>query len=79
MSKVFVDILIIAGVIAAYIILGAMQPLFNDVITTGNLSANWTGMESGQDAYNAMPLIVWFIPGIVGIVALVVNHKMRGG
>jgi hypothetical protein len=77
MYKFFLIGLIVIGVIVAYFFIGAEQPLVNDIITTANASANWTGMESAQNAMNAYPIYMWFIPAIVGIVSVVVVLRSR--
>lgn len=77
MNKAILQVLIVVGVIVAYLMLAGIQTFFNDVIASGNISANWTGMESSRGAYNSMPLVIWFIPGIVGVAATVINFKFR--
>lgn len=75
MRKVLLDLVIIVAVVLAYVIMASTQGMTNDIISTVNASANWTGAELGQNAMSSYPLYQWFIPGLVGIIALVVNHK----
>lgn len=76
MQKVIIDMLIVGVVILAYVFMAAFQPGTNAIISSVNASANWTGFESAQAAINSFPIYEWFIPGLVGIVAFVVNHKV---
>jgi hypothetical protein len=75
MHKILIDIMIVGGVIFAYIFMAAFQPGTNAIINSVNSSTNWTGFESTQAAINSYPLWGWLIPGLVGIIAFVVNHK----
>ena len=74
MNKVIRDIMIVGGVILTYVLMAAFQPGVVAIIETVNMSSNWTGFSSTQDAINAYPLYSWFLPGLVGIIAVVVNH-----
>jgi hypothetical protein len=70
--KWFLCALIVAGVVFAYILMAALQPMTNDIIDTVNATANWTNFEETQNAINSYPLYSWLIPGFVGVVAIVI-------
>lgn len=78
-KKIMLIILIVVGVVITYLVMAAIQPAVNDIISTANASANWTGFESTQAAVNSYPIYCWFLPGIVGLVAIVVVVRSGKG
>jgi len=79
MQKLFKILIILGAVGVAYIFLAAFQPGINDIISTANasVSGNYSdgaiyGMEG---AMNSFPLYVWFLPGLVGLIAFVYVAK----
>ena len=57
------------GFIVCMLIMIAIQPITNEIVSTANTTTNWTGFESTQHAIEAWPLYYWFIP--VGIYLIV--------
>lgn len=70
---------IVVAVVVVYVIMGALQPTVNALIQTANASGNWTNFESTQAAINGFPIYMWAIPGLVGVVAIVITLKSGGG
>jgi len=77
MQKIIIDLMILAGVIFAYIFLAAFQPGTNSILSSSISSTNWTGFESTEAAISGYAIYVWFLPGLIGIIAFVLNHKMK--
>ena len=75
--KYFNMILIILGTVLCYVLLLATQDTHILLVETANASGNWTGFESSQAVLVGWPLIIWFIPGLGGLVALVMVWKSR--
>lgn len=78
MRTILIDFTIAAGVVFAYIMMAAFQPGVNDIIATANTSGNWTNFRDAQAVVTSYPLYSWFIPGLVGLIAIVVNHHSQG-
>jgi hypothetical protein len=74
MRKILLDILIVGGVVFAYIMMSAFQPGVNDIIATVNASMPAVGFGETKAVINSYPLYSWFIPGLCGLIAIVVNH-----
>ena len=74
MKKIFIDCIIVGAVIFAYVFLAAVQPGINDIIASANSSGNWTHFKDAQAVVNSFPIYMWFIPGLCGLVLIVVNH-----
>lgn len=66
---------IILAVVFVYILILAMQPATNEMVSTANLSTgNWTadpGFEMAQGVLNSFPLIIWFLPALIGLIFIV--------
>jgi len=73
--KYFIVFFIVVGVIITYLILPAAQPAINEIIVTANASADLTNFPSAQHVVEAWPLYIWFIPGFVGVVLIVVTLR----
>lgn len=80
-TKVKLIAIIIGGVIFCYLILTAIMPVFTDVTGTANetitASSNWTDYPGSQAALVGAPFWIYFIPGVVGIVAIVFVLKSK--
>ena len=78
-KKIMYSALIIIGVVGAYIIMLATQSTYNELISTANTSISATSNMSNYpgtlDFINSSPFWIWFIPGGVGTVALIVMLK----
>jgi hypothetical protein len=67
---VFISI-IVGAVVVSYIILFAIHDFFNEaaaIATAGNVGDNFTGYNA---ALNSSPWWIMFIPGLVGIVSII--------
>jgi len=73
MNKFGALLIIIGGVVFAYIILTAIQGAIVGIVSSANASitANVSNMPGAQEGLLAMPWVVYFIPAIAGIVAVV--------
>lgn len=74
MKKVFYDFIIVAGVVLTYIILAAFQPGTNTIMATVNASID-PAFPDMKAAVNSYPLWSWFLPGLIGLVTIIINHK----
>lgn len=74
-AKLGATVGIIVIVVFLYVFFAATQPATNAIIETANATANWTGFESTQAVINAWPLYMWFLPGLFGIVGLVITWR----
>jgi len=74
-SKIVQVGLIIAGVVIIIIFITAIMPVFVDFTSTANTtiaaSSNFSDYPGTQSALLAAPLWIYFIPVIVGVVAIV--------
>lgn len=71
-GKIFWVAVIVVGIIGTYILMAAMQPAILDIVETANQStSNWDKVVGAQDALVSMPFWLWFIPVLVGGVAIV--------
>lgn len=75
MLKIFKIIVVIGSVVVTYWVMAAMQPFTNSVVATTNASINGTLFPETVAAINAWPLYSWFIPLVVGAVAVAVILK----
>lgn len=70
---------IIVGVVVTYILMLAMQPATNALITTANASTgNWTADPAfgmAQGVMNSYPIWQWLIPGFIGLFAIVMTWR----
>jgi len=72
MGKKILLILVICGlVVFTYVMMLAMQPATNELVSTANASGNWTNSPETQALIVSYPLWQWVIPGFIGLVAIV--------
>lgn len=80
-NKIKLVALIIAGVILCYVFLTIIMPIFVDFASTANTtiaeSSNWSDYPGTQAALVGAPFWIYFIPGIVGMAAIVVVLKSK--
>lgn len=79
MNKFGALLIIIGGVVFAYIILTAIQGAMVDIVSSANTSitANTTNMPGAREGLLAMPWVLYFIPAIMGIVAVVMVLRSK--
>lgn len=74
-QKVKVVLGLIIGVVVVYLFLLAVMPAITALVNTANTSlsasANMTSFPGTAEAVNSFPWYVWFIPGGVGIAAII--------
>jgi hypothetical protein len=75
MKKIVYDIVIVAGVTIAILFMAAFQPGTNAIISSVNSSINGTAFPTMAAAVNSYPIYSWLIPGLVGLILFVYNHK----
>lgn len=74
MRKIFLDVLIVAGIVLAYVLMAAYQPMVNEIIASANATGEWANFQDAQAVVNSYPIYSWFLPGFCGLIAIVVNH-----
>lgn len=81
LKKLFLVSLILAGIVTAYIVMLATQGATNSIIASVNstlvATSNMTNYPGTQAFIESFPLWQWFIPAIVGLVAIVVVLKTK--
>jgi len=79
MNKLGALLIIIGGVVFAYVILTAAQGAIVGIVSSANASitANTTNMPGAREGLLAMPWVVYFIPGVMGIVAVVMLLRAK--
>lgn len=80
-NKIKQVIFIIAGVVLVYVFLTIIIPILADFAGTANAtitaSSNFTDYPGTQAVLVGAPFWIYFIPGIVGIVAIVFVLKSK--
>ena len=81
LKKLFLVSLIMAGVITSYVVMTATQGATNSIISSVNTtlvaSSNMSNYPGTLAFIASFPLWQWFIPAIVGLVALVIVLKTK--
>ena len=79
MNKFGALLIIVGGVVFAYIILTAAQGAIVGIVSSANASitANTSNMPGAREGLLAMPWIIYFIPAIAGIVAVVMVLRRK--
>ena len=79
--KVFWSAVVIVCIVIAYVLLAAIQPAINDLVSSANASTgNWSNAWGAQETLNFIPWFVWFIPALVGgfFIFLILRVKKSG-
>lgn len=81
MNKLGSLVVIIVGVIFAYVILTASHSAIRDMVSSANTtmvaSSNMTNYPGTQSTLLAMPWILYFIPAVIGIAVVVYVLKFK--
>lgn len=79
MNKIGQVIIVIALVSACYLIIlvtmGVVVGLAETANATMTASSNLTNYPGAAEAVLAAPWVLWFVPGVIGMVAIVVIMK----
>ena len=81
MNKFGALLILIGGVVFAYIILTAAQGAIVNIVSTANTTmaatSNMSNYPGAQQGLLSMPLVLYFIPAIVGIAGVVWLLKFK--
>ena len=81
MNKFGALLILIGGVVFAYIILTAAQGAIVNIVSTANTTmaetSNMSNYPGAQQGLLAMPLVLYFIPAIIGIAGVVYVLKFK--
>ena len=79
MNKLGAVTLVIGLTAALYLIVRAVMPVVIDIISTANAtvtsSGGWGNYPGNQGFFVSIPWIMWFIPGTICIIIVVVILK----
>lgn len=70
-KKVGWVIFIVAAVVLAYVVLTAAQPTMVEIVTSANTTPNIENYDGTLETVNAMPLILYFVPAVLGFAAVI--------
>jgi len=80
-NKIFLMAIIWGAVLVAYIMLGLLMPMhqqiMNESLVSFNATANMSHFPGTYDAVASSSVWLWFIPGPVGLVVSVIMLKRR--
>ncbi len=72
-------IVFVVGVL--YLLLMAVFPVLTDVVNTANTSmaasSNMSNYPGTTEALLASPWFLWFVPGCIGMIAIVIHLKRQ--
>jgi len=75
MSKIGRVILVVVGVILLYLLLLVIMPILTDFASTANTtmtaSSNLTNYPGAAEGVLIAPYLLWWAPGVIGMVAVV--------
>lgn len=75
MNKLFTILLIVAFVVIAYVSLLAINPVIVEVTSTAANQTDPSNFASNHYAIKTFPIWMWFIPGLCGVIGVVVTLK----
>ena len=78
-KKMLYGALIIGCTVVAYVVMLAIQPAFNTIVSTANASmwatSNMSNYFGTVEVVNSSPFWIWLVPGGIGIISLVVLFR----
>ncbi len=81
MNKLGAIAIVVAFVIAAYLFLLLVMPVITDIVATSNAtmsaSSNMSNYPGTSETLVSTPWILFFIPGVVGMVVIVTILRKR--
>ena len=79
MNKLGGVAIIVFLVVVLYLILMAVMPVLTSVVSTANTtmaaSSNLSNYPGTQEVVLASPWFLWFVPAVIGIIALIIHLK----
>ena len=79
MNKLGAVAIVIGLTVALYLIVLVVMPVITDIISTANATvtaqSNWADYPGTQGALIAVPWIMWFIPGTISLIVIVIILK----
>ena len=82
MNKVVNVAWIVGIVIIVYLFLLVAMPVISSAVSSGNLTmaatSNMSNYPGTTETMLIMPWILWFVPGVGGIIAVVLVLRQRG-
>ena len=76
MNKLGKIVVVTIAVFILYLLMLVVMPFFSDMASTANTtmaaSSNLTNYPGGAEGVLAAPLILWFVPGAIGMVVVVI-------
>jgi len=77
MKKIGQVLIVVFIVTLCYFLLIVIQPTVVELVETANttmtaVTANVSAYPGSQDTLIATPLILWFVPGVIGMIAVVI-------
>lgn len=83
MNKLGTVAMIVGFVIVAYLFLLVAMPVITDAVSTANTTmaatSNMSNYPGTQEAVLATPWVLFFVPGVIGIIAVVITLKRPQG
>lgn len=81
MGKIGHVIIVVAMVVAVYLLMLVVMPVVVDMSLTANstmnASSNMSLYPGASPALIASPWVLWFVPGVIGMIAIVVILKKQ--
>jgi len=79
MNKLGAIAIIVGMVIIAYLFLLVAMPVIADAVSTTNTTmaatSNMTNYPGTQEATLATPWVLFFVPGVIGIISVIITLK----
>ena len=79
MGKIGSVVIVVVIVIAAYLLLLVTVPILTDSVSTANITmhatSNMTNYPGTAEAVLAAPWVLFFVPGVIGLIAVVIILK----
>lgn len=79
MNKLGTVTIIVGVVIIAYLFLLVVMPVMVDAVSTANTTmaatSNMSNYPGTQEATLATPWVLFFVPGVIGMIAIVITLK----
>jgi len=81
MNKIGAVIIVMGAVIAVYLLLLVTMPILVDFASTANTTmaatSNMTNYPGTQEAVLSTPWVLWFAPGVIGMIVVVIILKRK--
>jgi len=82
MGKIGAVIVVVSIVCALYLIMLTVMPVVVDLSLTANSTINASGvnltaMPGSTEVLVSAPWVLWFVPGVIGMIAIVIILRYR--